>query len=168
MPTKDFVHTPPYWAQFFKAALILCALTSFQATFLARIPSAWWHIDCISIFLFAMYFSKRVPFSLAYGALAGALLNFYSPGPHFFNLFYFIILFLIVKIVLRFFVISSFISLFALFLVTYFIKYILFYVIALRYTGLDFYVFFFSCWKEFLSTIIVSFFIYRLSPILNK
>lgn len=141
--------------------ILISTCMSIQSTFLTQIGYSWFHIDLVSIIIVYLCLEHHIIFAALQAIIAGCLLQVSSSSPHVFFILYFMLVVVFANLISGFFVINSLISKIFIFSSLYLIKYILFYFSLNNRYDIGFSTLIFAYWKEFFSTIIISFFFYQ-------
>ncbi len=147
---------------FIRVILLIFVCINIQSVFLSQFSSHWLHVDFISIIIAYLAFEHHIFFAAFHALIAGALMQIYSSSPNLFFMLYFMSIVTSINLLLQFFVVSSVFSKNLIFILIYALKYILFYYILNSQNNVNFSLLLFVYWKEYLSTILSSFFIYKL------
>ena len=147
---------------FLSIVVFIYVLTNIQSNFLAQLSSPWFHIDFVSIVIVYLSIEHHILFAFIQALIAGSLLQVYSSSPHMFFVFYFVIVVLLSSIFSRLFVVSSLPSKLFIFFIDYLVKYVLFYFSLNNHFAIEIFFLVTIYWKEIISTLCASFFIYQL------
>ncbi len=160
MVNKNFLKNKT--THFFSTLVLLTFLVYFQSSFLAKISFRWMHIDFVTISIVYVCVEHFLPFAfikIIFVALLLQTLSSVAPG---FYVMYFLLILLFSRIISKFLLFSTVFGNFLIFIILFFLKYfLLYFTIQQR----DFYYFLsiiLISWKGFLSTSVVSLFVFKM------
>jgi hypothetical protein len=146
---------------FFSLAFLIYLCTSIQALFFAQLSTPWFHVDLVSITVAYICVEQTIWIATFAAVIAGFLFQTNATSPHLFFVLYFLLLVVISNIVAHFFVLTGRFSKTILFVLLFLVKYIFFFFSLSNRYEIGIFPLISVYWKEYLATVLVSFFAYQ-------
>jgi len=151
--------------RFFLKTIALYTLVYAQSYVLARLPSQWFHIDLVTIFVLFVCIEKNLFSSLTVGLIAGIILHSLSSAPTGIFIVYFLSCSILSNVFSKIFLFNGLFFKSIVFCLLYLLKYVVLYFSLNNKHTFDFFLLLLLSWKSIVATLSFGFIAF---PVLYK